>query len=295
MPKDFDASSKQLFEQHPRDWLALLGWPLPPTGEGVTVVESDLSAVSPVADKLVRVDVAPVPYIAHVEFQTTGDRELDGRMLRYNVLARDRHRLPVRSVVFLFRPAADAGPTGRVSERLDEESWLDFAYRRVRLWQLPTEVLLAGPVGTLPLAPLTADEAGVAAVVDRVRQRLRSEATRADSQDMQECMRLLLGLRFQGTQRELLMPSLQKLIEEESWTYRDTIDRGIAQGVVQGIVQGVAQGRHDQLIELATDKFGPPDAGTVARIRAVVDVAELRRLGGRLLKADHWEDLFSDE
>ena len=30
MTKPFDVTSKHLFESHPRDWLSLLGWPVPP-------------------------------------------------------------------------------------------------------------------------------------------------------------------------------------------------------------------------------------------------------------------------
>jgi hypothetical protein len=81
MAKDFDTAGKHLFDRHPRAWLALLGWPLPPTDDGVAVVDSDVSTVSRAADKLVRVEGVAVPYLAHVEFQTSGDPTLDRRML----------------------------------------------------------------------------------------------------------------------------------------------------------------------------------------------------------------------
>jgi hypothetical protein len=81
MAKDFDTAGKHLFDRHPRAWLALLGWPLPPTDDGVAVVDSDVSTVSRAADKLVRVEGVAVPYLAHVEFQTSGDPTLARRRL----------------------------------------------------------------------------------------------------------------------------------------------------------------------------------------------------------------------
>jgi hypothetical protein len=186
MAKDYDTAGKHLFDRHPRDWLALLGWPLPPASVagGVTVVDSDVSTVSRAADKLVRVDGVAIPYVAHLEFQSSGDPDLDRRMLEYNVLARGRHPgWPVRTVAFLFRPAAGAGPTGRVDEQLDEQSRLLFVYRTVRLWELPTEDLLTGPIGTVPLAPLTAppraSPSDVADLIQRTRDRVKADAAAA--------------------------------------------------------------------------------------------------------------------
>ena len=289
MAKDYDTAGKQLFDRHPRDWLALLGWPLPPTAAGVSVVDGDVSTVSRAADKLVRVEGVPVPYVAHVEFQTSGDRHLDGRMLEYNVLARGRHGLPVRSVAILFRPAAGSGPTGRVDESLDEQSRLLFAYRPVRLWEVPTAALLDGPLGTVPLAPLTAPltatTSDVADLIRRTRARVIADAPPGAVDVMLECTRLLIGLRFAPGEREPLMPSLQKLIEEESWVYHDTIQKGRE--------IGNAEGRHEQLLEMGIGKLGPADPATVARLMAVADVDELRRLGRRLLTVTTWADLFA--
>ncbi len=287
MAKAYDATSKQLFEQYPRDWLAMLGWPLPPAGAGVTPIDTDLSTVSPVADKLVRVDFGDAPYLAHVEFQTTADRDLDGRMLQYNVLARVHHGLPVRSVAFLFRPSAANGPTGRIADHLDEHSWLTFAYRLVPLWTLPTADLMAGPLGTLPLAPLTVPRADVPAVVARIGARLRAEVPRGRAAELAECTRLLLGLIFDDPESEVLMPSLQKLIEEESSTYKATIQRGRVEGRVEG--------RLELLLRMGTEKFGPPHSGVLPALRAVTATADQDRLATRLLRVNGWDELLGAE
>ena len=291
MAKPFDASTKELFHRYPRDWLALIGWPSPSADGQMTIVDSDLATVSRTADKLLRVDGVGTPYIAHFEFQSNRDAGLDWRMLQYNVLARIQHERPVRSVAILFKPEAGIGVTGRFSEQFDADSWLEFGYRRINLWELPTDALLKGPLGTLPLAPLTVSESRARSVVQRIGKRLKTELPIEQMADVLEYTRRLLGVRFGELQKELIMPtSLNKLIEENSWTYKQTVEKGR----MAGLAEGLAEGRHEQLIEQGTDKFGPPDAATVARVQAVTDIDELRRMGRRLLRVDRWDDLFAD-
>ena len=96
----FDTTTKHSIEGGPRDWLTLAGLPAP----------------------------------------AAADAELDGRVLLDNVLARWRHRRPVRSVAYLLRPAAVTRPLlGGVRERLDAVDRLEFDYRPVRVWELPAE------------------------------------------------------------------------------------------------------------------------------------------------------------
>src|SRR5947209_8579570 len=108
MGKGFDAATKHLIEGHPADWLAYAG--LPPATK-LRVIDSDLSAITTAADKLIQVD-EPQPYIAHIELQSGADATLDRRMLAYEAMTRLRHELPVRSVVFLLRPQTAGGVKG---------------------------------------------------------------------------------------------------------------------------------------------------------------------------------------
>src|SRR5712691_8169529 len=129
MPQPFDATTKDLVELHPEDWLAYLGLPSAP----VEVVDADVSTVSAAADKVLRV-LEPTPCLAHIELQASRDRELPDRKLLYSVLLERRHRTPVRSVVVLLRPEAD-GPelTGFLERRLPEgRCYLAFEYQMVR-------------------------------------------------------------------------------------------------------------------------------------------------------------------
>src|ERR1051326_296924 len=82
---------------------------------------------------------------------------MDSRTLRYAVLLGDKYGLHVESAVILLRPEADRPRVkGHVRRRRQGGySFLDFGYIVIRLWELPVEAVLQGPVGILPLAPLT--------------------------------------------------------------------------------------------------------------------------------------------
>src|SRR5437870_6351451 len=104
MPQPFDATTKDLVEMHPEDWLEYLGLPR----AAVELIDADVSTVTAAADKVLRV-LEPKPWLAHLELQSSRDRELPDRKLQYNVLLDRRHQLPVQSIVVLLRPEAD-GP-----------------------------------------------------------------------------------------------------------------------------------------------------------------------------------------
>ena len=289
MPHEPDAVTKFAFDLHPRSWLALAGLPVPPTDEGVTMVDTTMPTVSMSADKLVRVFDGVVTYLAHIEFQTSRDPTFDRRMLRYNVWAGDTYGLPVRSVAFLFRREAGAGVTGRVFDRHDDHSLLDFRYRVVRLWELPAEPLLTGPIGTLPLVVLSAaDEASLPKLTGRVISRFASEVERVEAGELTYVVKVLLGLRLKSDQAEAIMSGFADLLEQ-STTYQAMMRKGEARGEARGR----AVGMQDTILKLGQTRFGPPSDDAVQQIRSA-DVPQLTRWTDRLLLADSWDGLLSD-
>jgi hypothetical protein len=152
--KPFDATLKELIETYPDDWLA----PLNLTASGpITVIDADLSTVTTEADKIIRID-DPTPWLLHIDLQSSWDGTLGRRALKYNVLAHDRHELPVHTALILLRPEADSAHlTGTYRYRPPHGgSEVVFDYQVVRLWQEPVERFLDGGSGVLPLAPLCA-------------------------------------------------------------------------------------------------------------------------------------------
>ena len=130
MSKPYDSTTKFLLESRPADWLPYLG--LPP--HEVEVIDADLSTVTQAADRMLRVQ-ASVPWLIHLEFQAGHDAALPQRILLYNVLARDKFKLPVQSIVVLLSDRADrASISGTTQHYLpDGRLYLDFAYHVVRV------------------------------------------------------------------------------------------------------------------------------------------------------------------
>jgi hypothetical protein len=159
MATPFDASAKDLIELGPADWLAFLGQPRPP--ELVHVIDADLSAtVSTATDKVIRVD-DPEPWLAFIELQAAWDGDLPFNLLRRYALLRHRHRMPVSCVVVLLRPEANTSAmTGSLPQpdRLGQD-W-GFPFHVVRVWEVPADTIMRGPLAMLPLAPIAAVDAG---------------------------------------------------------------------------------------------------------------------------------------
>ena len=149
--KPFDATTKHLLESDPGAWLRFVGLP---TDAPVVAVDADVSTIIAAADKVLRV-ADPAPWLAQVELQASYDPSLPTRRLHYNVSLLRRHGLPVASAIVLLRPEAD-GPsmTGALDLAWSGTPYLSFAYRVVRTWEQPVEGILAGGLGTLPLAPI---------------------------------------------------------------------------------------------------------------------------------------------
>ncbi len=194
MAKPFDATLKDLIEQYPSDWLAPLG--LSATGP-VTVIDADLSTITTQADKLIRVD-DPEPWLLHVDLQAGWDALLDRRALKYNVLAHDRHDLPVHTTLVLLRREADSPSlTGHYGYRPHHGgSEVVFDYQVVRLWEQPVELYLNTGPGMLPLAPLCAvSQQALPGVIRRMEERIREDVTSAEAATLWSATYILLGLR----------------------------------------------------------------------------------------------------
>src|SRR5438067_4167518 len=157
MSKPFDATLKQLVDAYAADWLAWLRPRLGvPADAAFEALDADLGTVSPQADKLFRFADRALGLV-HLELQAGSESGLPDRVLLYNVLAHHRYGGPVHSVVLLLRPEANATTvTGTLRRALaDGRVYHEFGYTVVRPWEQSAEELLAGPLGSLPLAALT--------------------------------------------------------------------------------------------------------------------------------------------
>ncbi|MDB5329094.1 MAG: hypothetical protein JWP03_245 [Phycisphaerales bacterium] len=272
--KQYDATLKHLVEAHPADWIAFAKLPL---AVAMEVIDADVSSISSAADKVVRV-TAPDPYIAHLEFQSGSDQDLDRRILFYNVLLRWRHNLPVRSVVILLRPQAQGGVTGNVLDSAAEDAHLDFRYRVIRVWEQPVEALLTGGVGTLPLAPIAAvGPEALSAVVERVVARLERETPPSEFADAWTATVFLAGLRHSREVVAQLLKGVRTM--KESVTYQLIIE------------EGMIQEAKALLLRRASKRFGPPPADVAAKLESMTDLQQVEDLFFRTDDAADWPGL----
>jgi predicted transposase YdaD len=276
----FDASLKDLIEEYAPAWAERF-WPGPVLD--AEVIDADVSTVTAASDKVIRVRSPDGESLLDIEVQSSYDAGLPRRLLLYSDLLNYRHGLPVRSVVVLLRKEANAGTmTGIVELRHApaDEPYHWFRYTVVRLWQQPLAPLLAGPVGLLPLAPLTDDaEADLPGVVDQVIRRLRAETSRTEAAKMEVATFILMGMRYEEDVLEQLYKGVPDM--EESSGYQLIMKRGERKALIGTLLR---QGRK---------KFGEPDATTLAAVERLTDVDRLQNLTDRILEAATWQELLS--
>ena len=263
-----------------------------PAGTALVIVDADLSTVSTAADKLVRVD-GPEPYAAHAEFQSGPDPNLDRRVMVYNVLARHRLDLPVWSVVFLLRPQGlKPSVNGWNSEQTGRAHELVFSCNLARVWEIPVASLLAGGLGTLPLAPIGAvAESELPGVVGGMRRRLEQEATAGEAAELWTATRILMGLRWPTELLGQLLEGVQGM--KESTTYQEILYEGFEQGLEQG---RVAEARLF-LLRHGAKRLGPPDAAVRAKVEALADLNRLEELADHGIdgQAKTWSELLGPD
>lgn len=277
MSASYDPTLKALVEMFPADWLPLLGLPR----KRVTVEDTDLATlVSGAVDRVLRVHANP-EYLLHFDFQAGHDSSILPRRLRlYNGVLDYRHDRLVLSVAVLLRPEADSPQlTGSFARGFPGQEPLSLLrYRVLRVWQLSVEQLLAGGVGTLPLAPVSdVPESRVPDVIRRMKERLGQKHPRQHLKDLWAATYVLLGLRYSEPFADLLIQEVLGM--EESVTYQAIVRKG-----------RLSQGRQD-LFRLGQKRFGPADETSTAALNAINDVQRLDELIDRILDVGSWQEL----
>jgi predicted transposase YdaD len=275
MSASYDPTLKTLVEASPADWLPLLGMPR----KRVTVEDTDLATVvSGAVDKVLRVHARP-DYLLHLDFQSGHDSAILPRRLRlYNGVLDYRHDRLVLSAAVLLRPEADSPQLTGFFERgfPGQEAIALLRYRVIRVWQLSVDQLLAGGVGTLPLAPISdVNESRVPDVIRRMKERLSGERRRAE--DLWAATYVLLGLRYSDAFADLLFQEVLGM--EESTTYQAIVRKS-----------RLAEARQI-LFRLGRKRFGADDESTMAALNAIEDVQRLEELTERVYDVGSWQEL----
>ena len=299
MAKQLDATMRELYEVEPAAWLEFLGVPVPDPGL-VSVIDSALSTVTAEADKLIQ-RKGPDPLILHTEFLSGRIVSYPRRLHRYNALAGYKHALPVWSVLFLLRPAAD-GPelTGEFVQEVPGRGVnLRFRYDVVRIWQVPPERLLTAGLPLLPLAPVAdVPRARLSEVLAAVARRLRDEAAPELKGTLWAATEILLGLNHPKELVKELTEEITTMVLgihgiEESSVYQDIFAKGKADGRAEGEARGRAEEARTILLRQGRKRLGAPDESVVERIAALADLDHLDALLDRVHYVASWDELMA--
>jgi predicted transposase YdaD len=152
MAKPWDDSLKKLVHADPQ---AFVSW-FVPGASFIGARPHELKNWTLEVDALLEVKVDGEDMLLHLEFQTYSDPEMAERLLRYNVLARSEHKLPVLSCVIYLLVEGEVLPSPLIWMVPSRREVLQFHYLSIELGALSSERLLhAGQTGLLPLLPLT--------------------------------------------------------------------------------------------------------------------------------------------
>jgi hypothetical protein len=245
------------------------------------IIESDVSSVTMQADKVFR--LSGDAGLLHAELQSSWEGDVPDILLGYNVFLDRRYGPPVKSVVVLLRPEANASNiTGRL-QRVgpDGRVYLDFTYGVIRVWEEPLEALLNAGLGLLPLALLTDEaRADLPAAFQQVEERLK-QANLPTQQvgDLRAISFVLLGLRYADDVIRSLFRGVTAM--EESTTYQYILRRGAEREL------------HKVLLVLGQEKWGLPSQEVETALRAVTDLDRLERMAIAVLSVSNWQELLA--
>jgi predicted transposase YdaD len=193
----------------------------------------------------------------------------------------------VRTVVVLLRPAADSPALTGLRQRSfpEELPYNVFGYRVIRVWQIPPGQLLAGGLGTLPLAPISAvTEGELPGIIKQMERRLRRPEARRRAGQLWAATYILLGLRHSPTVAQALLQGVLSM--KESTTYQAILQEGLAEGAVKEA--------RKLLLRLGTKQLGRPSARTQGALEKIADLSRLEALIDRLRTVKSWHALLAE-
>lgn len=160
---------------------------------------------------------------------------------------------------------------------------MDFSYEVVPLWERPVERLLAGALGTLPLAPLgqlpetVSLEDGLKGVIHQMVNRMFAEAPQDQARRLLTAAYVLTGMRVDRAVARQLFQGVRAV--RESDTYMEILE------------EGAAARNQKMLLLQGRKRFGEPDEATKVTIESITDLDRLERLTLSILDARDWAEL----
>lgn len=285
MAMTFDATLKDMGRDSPQGFLA--AFDRPPTAP-VKLLNVDLSTVTTAADLILGLG-EPLGEIFHLDFQSSAAAWKHADLMVYNALLFAHYHVPVHTVIILMRPeAAHANMNGVIDYApRPGRGRMDFSYEIIRLWERSADELLTADLGVVPLAMLgrlpvgVSLEEGLAAVAQRVAERVTSEAKPERANKLLTDAYLLTGLRIRRDAAARIFRGIR--VMHESDTYLAILDEGQEK-----------RAREDILL-VGEERLGPPDESSKVQLNTVTDLERLKRMLRRAVTAAGWHEILATQ
>jgi len=252
MAKPWDDSLKKLVQADPQ---AFVSW-FVPDASFTGARPHELKHWTLEVDALLGVRVSGQDMLLHLEFQTHNDPAMAERLLRYNVLARSEHRLPVLSCVIYLLGSGEAS-TSPLSWMLPtEQEVLRFHYQSIELKALlPEEVVRTGLTGLLPLLPLTKNGAR-REIVETMFSRLLA-AKKIELVPIGYTLASLAFSRENPVDQDWLFRRFHEMhdILRETPIYQEILKEGREEGLEQGLQRGQLEALRQAIVEVVVERF----------------------------------------
>ena len=259
--KMWDSTLKQLIHINPA---AFVQWLVP----GAAFVQErvqELQSEKREMDALLEIVVNEQSMLLHIEFQTRNDASMGERLLLYNILARNAHKLPVFSCVLYLLKDGNVSQSPLSLTIPSGQTIVEFYYQSIEIGKLSSEdILNIGNPTLIPLLPLTKGgetRSEIAGMFERLRKHPRGELSNAQIADLELIAYTLASLVLTNNKNPLDLEWLIGRFREMHDILRETpiyqeillegrkegiekgIEKGIEEGIEKGIEKGIEQGR----------------------------------------------------
>ncbi len=289
MAHENDSISKALFQWRPAQYVQRFM----PGATFLHIVPTELIREPLRADGLFRVRYPEQnnrEAVLHLEAQTRMEDGLEERCCLYNLLTRQRERVPVYTkILFLEETKLPSTPWVYAGT---EDTWiLQFSFEIIALWTIPVEDWLQAHLeGLLPFTPFL--RGAKVAILDDVYQALQLISDPFERANSLLYTLVFARRRFDARAVNMFIrrhPVLQKVVEE-SPLYQEIIqlgeerglklgeERGLKLGEERGEERGKIEGLRVAIVDLCGAK-APEMAETLsAHIRQITDPVRLRQI-----------------
>ena len=248
----------------------------------------DLSTVTALADLILGLG-DPLVEIVQLDFQSSAAAWKHADVMAYHALLFSHYHVPVHTLIILLRAeAAHANMNGvvRYAPRPGRGS-MEFSYEVVRLWERAAEELLRADLGVVPLAVLgrlpenLSLEDGLTVIAQRLAERIAKEAPPDRARKLLTDAYLLTGLRLRRDAAARVFRGVR--VMQESDTYLAILDEGEEKGQVKAT--------REDILAVGEEQLGKADEPIKNQLSSIKDLARLKRMVRRAVKAVSWQEI----